>query len=90
MSRTQYLHVCPILIEIFEKTLYQESQCFLCASVYLPGLGSTDGEGATGWVVFGLGLHTAGITAVVGLCQAKAAQDFSTSCKTNGNTGGQS
>lgn len=51
--------------------------------VYLPGLGSTDREGSTGWVVLGLGLHTAGITAVVWLCQTKAAQDFSTSCKEN-------
>lgn len=53
--------------------------------IYLPGLGSTDGEGTTGRVVFGLGLHTAGIAAVVGLCQAKAAQDFSPSCTTNAN-----
>ena len=55
------------------------------ASIYLPGLGSTDAEGSTGWVVFGLGLHAAGITAVVRLRQAKAAQDFSTSCETHEN-----
>lgn len=70
-------------IESFEKTLHQESRRFLYASVYLPGLGSTDGEGTAGWVVFGLGFHAAGIAAVVGLRQAKAAQDFSTSCETN-------
>lgn len=65
--------------------LHLDSQCFYLW-VYLPGLGSTDGEGAAGRVVFGLGLHTAGIAAVVGLCQAEAAQDFSASCKTNENT----
>lgn len=51
--------------------------------VYLPGLGSIEGEGAAGWVVFGFGLHAAGIAAMVGLRQAKAAQDFSSSCMTN-------
>lgn len=46
---------------------------------YLPGLGSADREGVTGWVVYRLGLHTAGIAAMVRLCQAEAAQDFSSS-----------
>lgn len=53
--------------------------------VYLPGLGSADGKGTTGWVVFGLGRHTARIAAMIGLCQAKAAQDFSTSGRINEN-----
>lgn len=53
--------------------------CLWYASRHPPGLGSADAEGATGWVVFGLSLHAAGIAAMVGLCQAKAAQDFSTS-----------
>lgn len=57
------------------------ASCSFC----LPGLGSADGEGTTGRVVFGPGLHTAGITAVVGLRQAEAAQDLSSSCETNGN-----
>lgn len=46
----------------------------------VPGLGSADGECITGRVVYGPGLHAAGIAAVIWFCQAKAAQDFSSSC----------
>lgn len=46
-----------------------------------PGLGSADGECITGRVVHGPGLHAAGIAAVVGFGQAKAAQDFPSSWK---------
>lgn len=49
----------------------------------LPGFGSADSEGTTRGVVFGLGLHTAGIAAMVGLRQAKAAKDFTSSCTTD-------
>lgn len=49
----------------------------------VPGLGSADGECIAGRVVSGPGLHAAGIAAVVGLCQAKAAQDFPSSCAQN-------
>lgn len=47
----------------------------------VPGLGSADGICITGRVVYGPGLHAAGIAAVVGFCQAKAAQDFPSSWK---------
>lgn len=46
----------------------------------VPGLGSADGERIIGRVVYGPGLHAAGIAAVVRFCQAKAAQDFPSSC----------
>lgn len=65
-----------------EKTSDQESLLLSHMWIYLPGLGSTEAEGTAGGVVFGLGLHTAGIAAVVGLRQAKATQNFSSSCMT--------
>lgn len=49
----------------------------------VPGLGSTDDKCITGRVVYSSGLHAAGITAMVGFCQAKAAQDFPSSWPAN-------
>lgn len=60
------------------------TSCSIC--VYLPGLSSADGEGTTRWVVLGLSLHTAGITAMIWFCQTKATYDFSPSCRTNEHT----
>lgn len=46
-----------------------------------PGLGAGEGKGATGWVELSTRLHTAGVTAMVGFSQAKAAKDLAPSCE---------
>lgn len=80
----QVWHQYPIQSQ--QRSQRKHSHLHMYKPVYLPGLGSVDGKGTTGWVVFGLSLHAAGIAAMIGLCQAKAAQYFSTSYRTNENT----
>lgn len=49
--------------------------------VYLPCLGASEAESATGWVVLGTCLHAAGVTAMVRFSQAKATKDLTPSCQ---------
>ena len=45
-----------------------------------PCFGSADGVGAAGRVVFGAGLHAAGVAAMIGFCQTEAAENLSSGC----------
>lgn len=88
------IHTVPSYINLYRSLLHcliftpckfqTNTSCSIC--VYLPGLSSADGEGTTRWVVLGLSLHTAGITAMIWFCQTKATYNFSPSCRTNKHT----
>uniref|UniRef100_A0A8C1GZH6 Synaptonemal complex central element protein 2 n=1 Tax=Cyprinus carpio carpio TaxID=630221 RepID=A0A8C1GZH6_CYPCA len=57
----------------FEEKLIKKLVHYIRATLNLPSLGAGEGDGATGWVVLGPGLHAAWVTAVVWFCQSETA-----------------